>query len=157
MIQRKKKRCIGCDTDQYLYGHQLCTKCYNKKKREEKKEKYLRKPKSKIKPVSKKQTSDLNKYGKVRAEYLREHPCCEVGLPGCGGCDTRMLQIHHKKGRIGDLLTNKKYFLTVCYDCHIYIEAHPALARENGWSLSRLSNEEMTDDQTNIKYGKNQS
>jgi hypothetical protein len=57
--------------------------------------------------------------------------------------DSEGIQIHHKKGRIGHLLWNTKYFLAVCPNCHRYIEDHPEQARSNGWSLSRLSKEDQ--------------
>jgi hypothetical protein len=38
-------------------------------------------------------------------------------------------QIHHKRGRLGALLTNGLYFVPVCQDCHHWISTHPDEAR----------------------------
>lgn len=141
MIKHKKKVCSSCGKEDYLFGYTLCKYCYNKKKFQEKlaKKKLKSTPKkTKIKQVSEKRKESLNEYNKVKAEYFREHPCCEVGLPGCYTCDERVRTLHHKKGRIGELLTNKEFFLTACISCHQLIEENPLMARENGWSLSRL-------------------
>lgn len=143
-IQHKKKICKGCKTEQYLFGHSLCKFCYNKKKTKEKIEKLKAEKPKKSKPtkqVSKKHRTDLNEYTKVRAAHLKIHSCCEVGLPGCSGDDTRLLTIHHKKGRIGDLLLDTDHFLVACLSCHSIIELNPTIAYEKGWSLSRLNND----------------
>lgn len=132
MIKRKKRKCKGCGRDHYLFGKGLCEFCY-------KKQPYKAKPKNKpIKKISERQKSILNEYGKVRANYLKEHPCCEVGLPGCSGCEPQLMQIHHKKGKASkDLWLDTTFYLAVCYSCHIFIEQNPEIAYENGWSISR--------------------
>lgn len=76
-------------------------------------------------------------YKIVKAAYLEEHPYCEAEWM-CHGL--LAVEIHHKKGRIGDLLCDKKYFLAVCRMCHDRIEQHPKEAKEQGFSLSRLEN-----------------
>lgn len=88
---------------------------------------------TKIRKLSKKRAKQNREYEKVREEYLYVHPFCEV----CGWGEN--LQIHHKKGRTGELLTDKKYFLAVCHTCHQKIELFPEWAKENGFSLSRLA------------------
>ena len=85
-----------------------------------------------IKPYSTKRGKQVREYKKIRIQYLRNNPLCEV----CGGLATT---IHHKKGRIGELLTNTKYFLPACMRCHDKIEINPEWAREKGYSLNRLS------------------
>jgi len=142
MIKHRKKLCKGCNTEQYLFGYQLCKVCYNRKKIEEKKLKAV-KPRARIKQVSDKQKNLLNQYGKVRAQFLKEHPCCEVNLPGCSECHPSLMQVHHRAGRIGSLLLDKTKFLAVCYSCHIFLEAHPLLAYEKGWSISRIDVDNM--------------
>ena len=56
-------------------------------------------------------------------------------VKGCKGLAT---EVHHKKGRIGKLLTEISYFLGVCRECHSKIELEPIWAKENGYSLNRL-------------------
>jgi hypothetical protein len=96
---------------------------------------YLRKDKKKPKRInqrSAKESKRLAKYSIVRAEYLAEHPICEV----CEVAESN--QIHHKFGRISWRLTDKKRFLAVCPECHKYVELNPIWAKEKGYSLNRL-------------------
>jgi hypothetical protein len=65
---------------------------------------------------------------------------CEVG-----GCWRDASQIHHKKGRIGELLLDERYWMSVCHKCHDYIEKHPEWAKEKGYSLNRYQNEKNED------------
>ena len=81
--------------------------------------------------VSKKMGDKLKEYAKNRKEYLEEHPYCEV-------CGREANQIHHKAGRIGNLLADTRNFLAVCFSCHERIETNPDWAKENGYSKNRL-------------------
>lgn len=87
-----------------------------------------------MRPRSKKRAAQERIYAKIRKVYLFCHPNCEV--VGCG-CESS--EIHHRKGRIGDLLTDEKFFMAVCRSHHNYIENHPIEAKDQGYSLSRLS------------------
>jgi hypothetical protein len=89
------------------------------------KRKHLWKP---MRRVSKKQQRSYHLYSKLRREYLNEHPKCEL----CSLNEAN--QIHHKKGR-GRHLCSVEYFLSVCLDCHSWIHAHPAKARDAGLIL----------------------
>ena len=57
-------------------------------------------------------------YAKLRVEYLQSHSACEARLPVCTGLAT---EIHHKAGRIGELLTNTEHFCPICRNCHDYV------------------------------------
>ena len=81
--------------------------------------------------VSDKRKEQLKEYKKVRAEYLKTHPRCEV-FPNLAS-----VEIHHKKGRIGKLLTDTTYFMAVSRKGHQHIEMNPDLARANGWIVNR--------------------
>ena len=72
-----------------------------------------------------------NEYKKARREYLEENPYCQR----CGKMAT---DIHHKKGRMGELLIDKTFFMSACRPCHIFIEEHPAISYEKGWSIKRV-------------------
>lgn len=91
----------------------------------------IRKP---IKKVSKKMVTELQKYKFKRTEFLETYPICQAKLQGCTKGST---QIHHKKGRIGDLLTDTTHFLAVCHSCHHWIELHPLESKELNLSLER--------------------
>lgn len=90
-----------------------------------------------IRKLSKKRAAENRRYLKLRVEFLTEHPLCQAGL---SGCRINADSIHHQRGRIGDKLTDVSNFLAVCHWCHTYIEHEPVLAREKGFSKSRLCN-----------------
>lgn len=144
MIQRKKKKCLGCGKESYLFGKQLCQYCYNKEQIKQKKLKLLepKKKKSLTKEDRKLAAKRNYAYKKARIHFLESKDHCEVALPDClvpyPVYDKSELQVHHKRGRIDDLLTDERYFLCVCGNCHRYIEDHPQWAKENGYSLSRF-------------------
>lgn len=115
----------------YFFSGSYCELCESG--RPVKKTGNLGKRSKRIKSRSDKRRDQENEYRIIRAEYLEKHPICEVY-----NCGHKSEQVHHKKGRIGKLLTNKKYFLAVCDTCHKYIELHPAWAKAQGYSESRL-------------------
>ncbi len=91
-----------------------------------------KKPKP-IKRVSKKRIVKNKEYSEIRKEYLKVFPVCEVE-----NCTNKSIEIHHKSGKIGDLLTNINNFLAVCRKCHQKIELNPIFAKEQGYSKTRL-------------------
>lgn len=120
------------------------------------------KPRKPIKRVSDKRRKQMGEYMKVRNEYLRQHPYCEVWLAEHGvseeqviaddgyaeivvscptGCLTqsrmvkvpRSTEVHHVAGRIGKLLCDADNFLAVCRDSHNMIHRMPSWARQNGF------------------------
>lgn len=50
--------------------------------------------------------------------------------------------IHHKKGRIGNLLNDTRYWVALSMEGHKFVEENPEWAKENGYSLSRLTNDQ---------------
>ena len=104
-------------------------------------------PKKKRKRIpreSAKRKAQLRRYNETtRPYYLSAHPKCERCL-GLSKKDSRKCinesdQIHHKKGRDGELLNNTDYFLACCDPCHKWIEKYPEQSKIDGWSVSRLS------------------
>jgi len=91
-----------------------------------------KKPRKPIKRISDKRAAQNKEYLILRKAYLRANPFCAV-YP-----KQQATQIHHKKGRIGKLLTDIKYFLPVSDEGHQKIEMNPNWAKEMGYSLSRL-------------------
>lgn len=93
-----------------------------------------------IRRISPKQRRRNDAYRQARLEYFedlaerqgRDAAICEVL-----GCHAIATQIHHKRGRIGDRLTNKEEFLGCCAACHRRIENDPAWATEQGYRLPR--------------------
>lgn len=87
---------------------------------------------TRLKPISDKRKAALRVYAIAKERYLWENPICKV-------CKTDWArEVHHMKGRTGDLLTNRYYFLGVCRTCHIKIENNPKWAMEKGYKLDRL-------------------
>jgi hypothetical protein len=145
-----KKHCKECDNPIWARGYCLQhDKQYNSHKYEIKRKEAVKskdntnqsnlpaKPKSvlkRIKSVSDKKLIELAEYRVVRDKYLSEHPICEFHT-----CDCRVIELHHMAGRIGKLLTNPKYFKSLCREHHNYVELHPVEAKEMGLSIDRLS------------------
>jgi len=95
--------------------------------------------KTPLRSVARKTYHRLNRYRKVKAEFLNDHQECAVKQPGCKGVATI---IHHGEGRCGDLLFDKTKFVPVCDGpcCHTWVETHPIEAKELNLSFSRLNN-----------------
>jgi hypothetical protein len=104
----------------------------------------------KRKPMRKssiKRSKEEGLYRKASLKHLKENPSCEI----CGRKDN--LSIHHKSGRIGELLYDEGNLMTLCLigyildkkypnsnhnhtgGCHGWVEANKSIARENGWIL----------------------
>lgn len=83
------------------------------------------------KPSPKKKGTKHRKYLKASKKFLTKKPTCEV----CGVNPST--EVHHKKGRMGDLLLDEEFWLAVCTDDHIQIHARPAWAYEKGYLVKR--------------------
>lgn len=95
--------------------------------------------KVRIRPVSKARSKQVKLYSKLRKIHLIEVPVCEV-------CKSRAAsEIHHKRGRIGELLNDRTHFLSTCEVCHRLIHKAPKWAAEKGyiepasWNQNRKS------------------
>jgi len=114
-------QCTNCFTH---YSSSYCQLCGTK-------------PIKKAKPIRKvgAKMEGLNKeYGKLRIQYLKVYPICEVV-----GCCNPSNEIHHMKARDNRRLIDDNHFLAVCRPCHQKIELNPLWAKENGYSKSRLN------------------
>ncbi len=80
-------------------------------------------------PRPKKRASQERRYNKAAKEWI-EGRFCICGAPA--------QQVHHKAGRLGDLLLDESLWLAVCGYCHHNIETRPKWAKENGYSISRI-------------------
>jgi hypothetical protein len=87
---------------------------------------------AKIKPRSKKMDKNMVIYNKLRKQFLKDNPICPVtGEPAT--------DIHHKRGRLGKLLLDQKFWLAVSRKGHKAIEANPEWAKKMGFSENRLT------------------
>lgn len=91
-----------------------------------------KKKKAKIKPMSDKRSKENKEYLSLRKVFLNGKKC------QIEGCKRLATTVHHKRGRIGTLLCDIKYWLACCMDCHVEIENNPEWAKEMGYSLNRL-------------------
>lgn len=94
---------------------------------------------NKVKPInkrSKKRIAQEIVYSKLRKVFLNkdENKICPI---------TKELatEVHHKKGRIGELLNDTKYWVALSHNGHEFVENNPIWAKENGYSLNRLDND----------------
>ena len=137
-MQAKKKLCSGCNQLEYIWKkdgvQRFCKTCWSSQT----------KGKKSIKPTAKKPLSPRSSkqqklealHSILRTKYLQHHPYCEAHLPGC---QINASDIHHKKGRTGDLMLDDTEFLAVCRMCHGWIETHPEEAKVLDLSKSRES------------------
>lgn len=136
MIKSKKKLCSKCGIESFIWkssgGKKLCKNCAV--------EKPVFKPTKKqksISPRSTKRAAEERVYLGKRIIYLKEHPRCEARIQGI--CQGGSNQIHHKKGRIGNDLTDESNFLACCGPCHHFIENNREFAMEQGFSIKRIN------------------
>ena len=132
-FKRKTAKCISCDHFRPIYAKKMCSWCYDKQR----KKTPLKKTSKPIKQFSKTSLDKLRRYRKVRDKYLEENPICQYP-----GCKSKEVTLHHKAGRLGAYLTDKRFFSALCWPHHQYIETHPEESRKLGFSISRLSNHE---------------
>jgi hypothetical protein len=92
-----------------------------------------------INKVSKKHDLLLKQYAIIRKKFLLKKWCAYHGKP-CLPTD-----IHHAMGRVGfaddkeiPLLIDVRYFVPVCREGHRIIEENPKMAKEKGYSYSRI-------------------
>jgi len=132
MITQKLKKCAGCEQMKYIWKshgkEKYCKECWYS----------IEKPKS-ISPVSKKRQGEMDKYALLRDAFITAKPRCEAKLVGCTGIST---DVHHKAGRVGENYLKVGTWLSVCRNCHSWIEQNPLEAKELGFSESRLNNEQ---------------
>lgn len=82
--------------------------------------------------ISKRQVAKLNAYGKAKAAYLNANPFCEACLPRGAVSRFRSTDIHHSRGRAGELLSDTRFFKALCRPCHDWTHENPGSARALG-------------------------
>lgn len=88
------------------------------------------KPK-KPKVTSDKMVKNLAVYRVLRDKYLKDNPVCYR-------CGTNVnLTLHHMKGRLGGLLTDVSYYMTLCIPCHRWVTDYSKEAKVLGLSFDR--------------------
>lgn len=119
---------------------------YNKRRQQRRPQPKARQPlKQKayaIPKQSKKEVERQKKYRPIAKEFKLLNPICK-----CGRIDERTgkvcrkatTDVHHTKGKIGELLFDVRWFLPVARVCHNWINDHPDEAEAMGLSFSRLA------------------
>lgn len=88
--------------------------------------------KRRLSPISAARRKRMAAYGIKVSKWKRANPLCKV-------CFTRGRKVaktqdcHHRRGRVGQLLFEEKYWLPVCRPCHIHIHAHCGWAKNYGF------------------------
>lgn len=77
--------------------------------------------------MSKGMKSKLRVYAKLRREFLATHRQCAV-FDFYEATD-----IHHTRGRVGNLLLATEHWIAVSRIGHQWIHDHPEKARQRGW------------------------
>ena len=105
-----KKHCDGCESSQFIWKNDKGSKyCKNC---------WYKAKVPSAKPLNRKKLK----------------PMCEASLPGCTKAST---DVHHKKGR-GDNHLVVSTWMSVCRQCHTWIEEHPKESIELGHSIKRI-------------------
>lgn len=141
----KKKQCTWCKktTDRLWYSNPptcMAGECRKKASEERSSKSGTKTPERKgsflekrIRLVSDKQAARLREYRIFRDQYFKDNPVCEYP-----GCLSREIQLHHAAGRVGKLLTDVRYFRSLCDKHHKWAELHPEEAKKIGLSVNRL-------------------
>ena len=137
LIKAKEGVCVCCERKRLIYSKKMCQSCYwsDNKKKNEGKQKTIKEFKP-IPKISQKRKIENAKYIVLRIEFLgkKENSICPV-------TGEKTTEIHHKKGRVGSLFLDVRYWLAVSREGHKKIEENPLWAKKEGYSLSRLSKE----------------
>jgi hypothetical protein len=141
-------RCLNCREKfepkyflQKFCGSTSCTES-EKKYKEEKLKERQKKPNlqlSKMKPmkkVSDKRALENIIYKSERIKFLQlpENRICPI-------TNQPTTDVHHMKGRIGSLLLDKRFWKALSREGHKFVEENPIWAKENGYSLNRLTDD----------------
>ncbi len=132
----KKKHCDGCLENRVIWkrheGHLYCVNCWSRIKPVKAKPTTQKKIPSRSLKRSKEEKIYLGK----RIIFLSKYPMCQAHIPGV--CTNVSCTVHHKAGRIGDLLCDERYWLACCMSCHNFIERNVTWSKEMGFSLNRI-------------------
>ncbi len=128
MAQFKLKVCRKCGAEFKQYTSFTKCKCSISAQKPKETKKYV------IPKVSDKRKTENLKYSVLRTEFLgkKENQICPI-------TKQPTTDIHHKKGRVGSLFLDTKYWIALSREGHKFVEENPEWAKENGYSLNRLS------------------
>lgn len=139
-MKQKLKICSGCGEPRVIWknmgkGIRLCKECYGRSGTG-----VAKKPKPtayRIPAFSSKREKKNALYSAARIQFLKDYPMCHAHIDA--HCTKYATEVHHKAGRIEELLLDQLYWLPTCHWCHKWTEEHPEEAKALGLSVSRLS------------------
>lgn len=86
-----------------------------------------------LRRVSKRRAAELKVYASLKNYILSQRIYCECpSRTGAPTCLNEATQVHHLRGRHGELLNDTRYWLVVCDTCHKYIHSHGRESRQKG-------------------------
>lgn len=140
----KEKICDGCGKSRPIWKnamvdgvrHRFCQYCWSCHPENTKSAKKSTSSKP-IAPRSHKRSKEEKMYAGKRAIFMSTHQMCEANIVGL--CTQKASEVHHKAGRIGDLLLDETKWMAVCRSCHTWIEEHPNEATEMGFRESKTN------------------
>lgn len=74
-------------------------------------------------------------YRALRRPFLEANPWCQFPT----GCGQPATELHHRRGRVGALLTDDRYWSALCHEHHAWTTGHPAEAYRLGVSERRVT------------------
>lgn len=83
------------------------------------------------------------RYMPIRNAFIRQHPHCQVCVKMSTLLDPHhysimpSVDVHHKKGKIGELFFDTRFFMAVCRGHHEAIGREPAWAKKHGFIVDR--------------------
>jgi hypothetical protein len=86
-----------------------------------------------VNAMSDKHRERQRRYRPIAEQFKRERPlceCCAFVEPGAVPRPTE--DVHHVRGKLGELLFDTRYFKAACRRCHNWIGAFPKQARVLG-------------------------
>lgn len=96
------------------------------------------KPRKPLRKISPKGQSRRRVYSVIAKTFKLEHPLCEACKRIDATSDRQFTtDIHHTRGKVGDLLFATQYFMAVCRSCHNWIGDHPQGALDHGLICQR--------------------
>ncbi len=113
-----------------IYGSHCSPMCASTGK--QLKRSWIKKKKQKpIRKLSERRQKEYDEYYRIHPIFLKGKICPITKKPAT--------EIHHKKGKIGKLLIDQRYFLGVTRTGHIWIENNPAEAEKLGYVIKRTA------------------
>lgn len=87
--------------------------------------------KSTLKKKSKSQRRRESEYYPEQKQFIKENPWCQICI--ARGLDPRpTVEVHHKRGRAGKLISDSRFFVASCFYCRMWPHENPREARDAG-------------------------